>query len=384
MLLALGVSLVATQGFASTEVEQTYIRARALCPAAEDDESLLPVLYGLWNLYLVRCELTRCSELATQIYSLAQRRPDPVFRLVAQNVLQQPLFHLGELAEARRHQEQGLALYDRQQHRTLTAVYGEDPGVGCLAYGAATLWHLGYPEQACRSAEAARSLAEELSHPFNVAQALYYSAFTHHCRREARRVEQLAGALMEVCREHDFALLLAGGMILRGWSLAVQGQSREGIRQMRQGLGDWQATGALSHRPYHLALLAEALAREGQDREGLTTLAEALALSTASGERFVEAELHRLRGDLLLASTESGASAWGAADGCFRKALDVARAQQAKSLELRIVTSLGRLYLQQGRQTEARPLLAETYGWFTEGLGLPELQDAKALLEQLS
>jgi serine/threonine protein kinase/predicted ATPase len=383
LLLALGVSLVATQGFASPEVEQTYVRARALCREAEDDGSLLPVLYGLWNLYLVRCELTRCSELATQIFSLAQSRPDPVFRLVAHNVLQQPLFHMGELAEARRHQEQGLARYDRQQHRTLTTVYGEDPGVGCLAYGAATLWHLGYPEQACRSAEAARSLAGEVSHPFNVAQALYYAAFTHQCRREARRGEELAGALMEVCREQDFALLLAGGMILRGWSLGVQGQPREGIRQIRQGLGDWKATGALSHRPYHLALLAEALAREGQAQDGLTTLAEALALCTASGERFVEAELHRLRGELLVGSAETGASAWGAAEACFRQALDVARAQQAKSLELRAVTSLGRLYRQQGRQAEARPLLAETYGWFTEGLDLPDLQDAKALLEQL-
>src|SRR5262249_41499876 len=159
--------------------EQTYLRARALCRGTEDDPFLFPVLYGLWNLYLVRCELTRCKELATQIFSLARSHPDPVFFLVAPNVLQQPLFHLGELADARRHQEHGLALYDRRRHSALTAVYGEDPGVGCLAYGAATLWHLGYPEQALRAVGASRSLAEELSNPFNVAQTLYYGAFTH-------------------------------------------------------------------------------------------------------------------------------------------------------------------------------------------------------------
>jgi predicted ATPase len=384
LLLALGVSLVATQGFASPEVEQTYVRARALCGGTEDESSLFPVLYGLWNLYLVRCELTRCKDLATQVFSLAQGRPDPVSLLVAHNVLQQPLFHLGELADARRHQEQGLALYDRRQHGSLTAVYGEDPGVGCLAYGAATLWHLGYPEQALRSAQASRSLAEELSNPFNVAQALYYGAFTRQCRREARRVEELAGALMDVCREQGFALLLAGGMILRGWSEAGQGRAEKGISEMRQGLADWQATGAVSHRPYHLTLLAEALAREGQVLDGLTALAEALALSTASGECFVEAELYRLRGELLLAGAEAGAEPWGAAEACFRQARDVARAQQGKSLELRAVMSLGRLYREQGRQAEARPLLAETYNWFNEGFDTPDLQEAKALLEHLS
>jgi predicted ATPase len=384
LLLALGVSLVATQGFASPDVEQTYLRARALSQRMEDLPSLFPVLYGLWNLYLVRCELARCKELATQIFSLAQGQPDPVFLLVAHNVMQQPLFHLGELAEAYCQQEQGLALYDRHQHRKLTAEYGEDPGVGCLEYGAATLWHLGYPEQALRSVQASRSLAEELANPFNVAQALYYGAFTHQCRREPRRVEELARALMEVCREQGFALLLAGGMILHGWSLVAQGQTDKRISQMRQGLADWQATGALSHRPYHLALLAEALGKEGRIQEGLTAVAEALATATATGERFWEAELYRLRGELLLARAEGQPSVLSDAEAGFHRALDVARRQQAKSLELRAVMSLSRLYRQQGRQAEARPLLAETYGWFTEGLELPDLQEAKALLEQLS
>jgi predicted ATPase len=153
---------------------------------------------------------------------------------------------------------------------------------------------------------------------------------------------------------------------------------------MRQGLAGWQATGALSHRPYHLALLAQALARDGQAQDGLTALAEALALCAASGERFLEAELHRLRGEFLLAGAEADSTPWGAAEACFRQALDVARAQQAKSLELRTVICLSRLYRQQGRRAEARPLLAETYGWFTEGFDLPDLQEATALLEQLS
>jgi predicted ATPase len=185
---------------------------------------------------------------------------------------------------------------------------------------------------------------------------------------------------MALSREQSFALLLHGGAILHGWAMAEQGRLAEGISQMRRGLAGWQATGALSHRPYHLALLAEALARDGEVQDGLTALNEALELSAASGERFLEAELYRLRGELLLA----GAAAADKAEASFRQALAVADGQQARSLQLRAAMSLGRLYRHQGRQAEARPLLAGAHSWFTEGFDLPDLQEAKALLEQIS
>jgi adenylate cyclase len=318
------------------------------------------------------------------MFALAQGRPEPVWLLEAYNVMQQPLLHEGDFAAARRLQEQGLALYDSHQHRTLTAVYGEDPGVSFLTYGAVTLWCQGYPDQALRSVQAARRRADELANPFDLARALYFGAFTHLCRREAQQTRELTEALMGLSSEHGFTLLRHGGAILHGWALAELGCAAEGIGPMRQGLAGWQATGALSHRPFHLALLAEALARNGQAQDGLTTLEEARAVCTASGERFLEAELHRLRGELLLAGTEAGSSAWGAAEACFRQALDGARVQQAKSLELRAVMSLGRLYGRQGGQAEARPLVAEAYGWFNEGFDTPDLQEAKVLLEQLS
>jgi predicted ATPase len=232
--------------------------------------------------------------------------------------------------------------------------------------------------------QAAGRLAEELSDPINVARTLYFGALTHLCCRDEKRTRELAVALMQLSREQNFALLLQGGMILHGWCLAEQGLAADGIRQMRQGLAGWQATGALSHRPYQLALLAEALAREGQASDGLSALDEALALSTSSGERFLEAELHRLRGESLLMRAEGDSSLWDAAESSFRQALDMARRQSAKSLELRAVVSLSRRYKQQGRQAAARPLLVDTYGWFTEGFDSRDLQDARVLLEQLS
>jgi serine/threonine protein kinase/predicted ATPase len=384
LLLSLGVSLVATQGFAAPEVEQTYLRARELCQRAEELPTLFPVLYGLWNMYLVRGELPRCLELATQMDALAENQTDHVFRLVAHNVLQQPLFHRGDLTAARRHQEQGLALYDAHQHRALTAVYGEDPGVGCLVYSAATLWHLGYPEQAIQSARAARRLADEVGGPFNVAQALYYGAFTRACRREARRVQELAAALMELCREQDFALLLAGGMVLHGWSLTEQDRAEEGIAQMREGLAAWHATGALSHRPYHLALLGEALGKEGRIAEGLAALAEAQTLSRATEERFAEAELYRLRGELLwhrAAQDATSRPATAEAEASFQAAIAVARRQAAMSLELRALLRWSRLLRDAGREEVTQPALLNIYGWFTEGWDAPDQCEARAFLE---
>jgi predicted ATPase len=352
-----------------------------LCLRANDKRTLFPVLYGLWNVCLLRCELQRCKDLAAQLFDLAQDQPDPVFLLQAHNVLQQPLFHLGDLAAARRHQEQGLALYDRREHCTLTALYGEDPGVGCLAYSAVTLWHLGYPEQALASVQASRRLAEELS-PFDLARALYFGAFTHLCRRDAARVREWADALSELCREHGFAMLVAGGMILRGWSIAEQGRAEEGVRQMREGLSGWRATGALSHRPYHLALLAEALGRQGQVADGRTTLAEAQALSSATGEHFYGSELLRLRGELLLTPAAAPDSSGQAeAEDCFRQALAQARRQGARPLELRAAMSLSRLFQRQGRPADAGPPLAAAYAWFTEGFDTRDLQEAKALLD---
>jgi predicted ATPase len=379
LLIALGVSLIATQGFAAAEVEQTYLRVRALCQEGEDVPALFAAVYGLWNVYLLRCELSRCMELAAQMFTFARGQTDPVFRLLAHNVVQQPLFHAGQLAVARGHQAQGLALYDTARHRTLTAVYGEDPGVGCLAYRAVTLWHLGYPEQGLRAALAARALAAELAIPFNAAQASYYAAFTHLCRREVVRAGELAEALLELCRDQGFALLAAGGLILQGWGLSEQGQHDEGIRQLRQGLADWQATGALSHRPFHLALMAEALGKAGRADEALAALAEGVTISEKTGERFWEAELHRLRGELTLL----GGAATSAADAesCFRQALGVAAGQGAKSLELRAALSLGLLLREQGRQDEGYRLVTATFGWFTEGLDTLDLQEARTFCE---
>jgi predicted ATPase len=246
-----------------------------------------------------------------------------------------------------------------------------------------TLWALGHPDQALQSIRRARELARELANPFDVARALYFGAFTHLCRREVKITRELATELMALTRNQGFAMLSAGGMILHGWALAVEDDLDEGIRQMRQGLQDWHATGALSHRAYQLALLAEALGRKGRVPEALQTSTEALDLASSTGERFLEAELHRLRGEILLRGGEGARSEPSGAEDCFRRALAVARSQECRSLELRAALSLSRLALLQSDRSEASELLTRVSGWFTEGFDTPDLREARSLLLEL-
>jgi adenylate cyclase len=202
-------------------------------------------------------------------------------------------------------------------------------------------------------------------------------------RREPSAVQANAESTSAIATEHGLSLWLANGLIMRGWALSEQGVCATGIGMMRQGLKDWVATGAETHRTYFLGLLAAALVRGGEIEEALGVLAEALVMMHSTGTVFHGAELHRLQGEFLMQQDPVGA-AHREVEDCFRQALSLARRQQARSLELRAAMSLFRLYKKEDRQAEARPMLAECYSWFTEGFDTPDLQEAKSLLEQLS
>jgi predicted ATPase len=343
----------------------------------------------LWYFYLHRVELQTARELGEQLLTLAQHVGDPALLLEAHYALGNTLNYLGELATAQAHLEQGIALYDPQQHRAHAVRYGQDPGVVCRAYVGVTLWYLGYPDQALQRSHEALTLARELAHPVSLGYALFFATWVHQFRQEGHLIQELAEAVITLGAEQGFAVFTASGTIFRGWALtqrsaepgAGQGQVEEGMAQMQQGLAARRATGAAVFQPYGLALLAAASAQVGQVEAGLTLLAEALAVTNDKGERRWEAELYRLQGELLLARAMGHDTE---AETCFRQALDIARQQQAKSWELRAATSLSRLWQHQGKRAEARELLAPIYGWFTEGFDTADLQEAKTLLEELS
>jgi predicted ATPase len=377
----LGPALMATKGYAASEVELAYARARALCRQVGETPQLSQALWGLWYFYLVRAEFQAARELGEQLLHVAQRVHAPALLLLAHRVLGQTLAFLGEFSPAHAHLAREMTLYDLEQHGAFASLYGQDQGVICRSWEALTLWSLGYPDQALRRSREALTLAQELGHPFSLAYAMCFAGMLDQRCRDVPAAQERTTVAITLCTEQGFALYLARGIILQGWARAEQGQGVAGLAQMCQGLVAYQATGAAVFRPYYLAFLAEAYGKVGQAGEGLTLLDEALAVVHKTGERFYEAELYRLKGELLLVRSAEND---GEAEACFQQALLVARHQQAKSAELRAAMSLSRLWQHQGKRAAAYQLLAPIYDWFTEGFDTSDLQEAKALLEALS
>jgi predicted ATPase len=258
--------------------------------------------------------------------------------------------------------------------------FGFEPGVVCRGFSAWTLWVLGYPEQALARLYDALVLAHGLSHPYSLAYARWVVAMASQLRRDVPAVYEHAEATVGLATVQGFPQWATLGTSLRGWALAMQGQGEEGMAQVRQGITVYRATGAALFVPYLSTLRAAICDHLGHTADGLQALAEASILVEQQEERWWEAEVHRLRGVLLLRQTgtpQAEAETW------LRQALDVARRQGAKSLELRAAMSLSRLWQQQGKQAEARELLAPIYRWFTEGFDTADLQEAKALLAEL-
>jgi predicted ATPase len=379
--IALGAALQVTKGHAAPEVEHAYTQARALCQQVGETPELVPVLFGLWRFYVTLLQLHTARELGETLLRLAQHADDPALAVIAYYALGWTWLCLGAFPAARQHLEDGIARYTPDQRRTPVFRMGQDPGVGCRAFAALTLWSLGYPEQALVHIHDALALAHELAHPFSLAWARCYAAFVSQFRRDVPAVHEHAEVAVALSTAQGFPQWAAMGTSLRGWALALQGQGEVGMAQVRQGITAWQATGAKFFVPYFCTLLADVAAHLGHTADGLQALAEAHTLVEQHEERWWEAEVYRLRGILLLRQPgmpQAEAEAW------LQRALDVAHRQEAKSLELRAAMSFSRLWQRQGKRAETRQLLAGIYGWFTEGFDTADLQEAKALLEELS
>jgi predicted ATPase len=377
----LGRVLTAANSYGDAEVVQVYTRARQLCHQIGDTPQLFSVLLGLSIYFVVRAELHTARELGEQLLSLAQRAQDPVRLVEAHYSLGVTCFWLGDFVLAREHLERGSASYDPAQHLEHLALYGQDGGPVCLCRLAFVLWSLGYPEQALSRAHEALEIAQGLSHPFSLAYVLTWVAILYvHCQT-VQEAQQWVHTATTFSTEQGFPFWSTQGMVLQGWGLAEQGRVEEGIAQMQQGLSEIQAVGTIVLQAYYLGLLASTHGKVGQPEVGLALLEDALAKVNANDERWPEAELYRLRGELLL--QKSFPKQAQEAEASFLQAFNVAQRQHAKSPALRAAMSLSRLWQQQGKQTQARELLSEVYDWFTEGFDTADLQDAKQLLMAL-
>ena len=378
--LAIGPPLLMLKGHTAPEVEHAYTRAYTLAQQLGETPQRFSVLVGLWRFYLSQARFRTARELAEQCFILAQHLCEPVFLQEAHTNLGSTFFFMGDPVAAHRHLEQGIALYNPQQSHKLAFSRGTDPGVECFARVAWALWWLGYPDRALTRSHEAIALAQQLAHPYSLVFALQYNAILHMWRRETALVKERAEAAVALMHEHGLVNFLGGAMVRLGWVLVEQGAIEEGIAQIRQALDIHGIHGRKVGLYENLAILAQAYSRAGHTREGLRILAEAMTAVHNNEEHYCEAELYRLKGELLL---QSGMAETEKAEACFRQALDTARHQQAKSLELRAVMSVAHLWQRQGKRAEAHQVLAEIYSWFTEGFDTRELQEAKTLLEAL-
>jgi predicted ATPase len=378
---ALGMPLIATKGYAAPETGATYARAHELCERLGHADRLLPIVYGRWAYHLVGGEHQTGRRLAEQFLSLAESQADTALELVGRRILGMSLLHLGELQAGRGRIERALGLYDPRRHGSLAFRFGQDQRASGLAFLSLALWLSGFPDQASRTIDRALEALEELNHVNSRGYVLVWGAATlAQLRRDVAAVGKHVDEVVSLSEEHGLGLWLAYGKVFRGWVLAEQGRQEEGRTELAKALAECQATRTRMHRPYHLSLLAEVLRHSDRAEEGLLAIDEALAVVEETAERWWEADLHRLRGDLLLSlSTQNAAGA----EAEYDAAVTTARRQGARMLELRAATGLARLWRDQGGHAKAQDLLAPVYASFVEGLDTPDLRDAGILLEEL-
>jgi predicted ATPase len=378
--LALGPALIATKGWTAPAVETAYSRAAEICTRGGEGPQLRQALYGLWALYQVRADLQRARGLAERLLQSARPSGDAWGLFMAHYAVGATLFCLGEVHAAREHLQQALDLGGPLKQLDTLPHEVVDGLVINRAYRAQALLWLGYPGQAVRASRENVALARQVGRPFALTDALMWDGALHQNLVDVEVMRERAEAVIALATENGFSYHVRWGMLLRGGAAAAGGQTDAGITEMRAALDAWLAAGAELARPYYAGILAEAYGKARQPAQGLAVLEEAVECMNRTGQRLFEAELQRVKGDLLLAASRDNEAE---AEDCFRHAIDCARRQSAKSFELRAALSLSRLWRAQGKDDDARTLLAEIYGWFTEGFETRDLKEAKALLEEL-
>jgi class 3 adenylate cyclase/predicted ATPase len=378
--IAMGGALLAAKGYGAPDTGNAFVRARELCDQLGATAELFPVLYGQWVHHAVRAEIEGSRLVGEQFLALAELQGDALPRLVAHRSVGLSHLYQGDPTAALPHLERTLSLFDPAVHSSSAYRYGQDPRASSQGWLAWVLWHLGYPDQARRSAEEGVANARELNHMHTIANTLGYGAtMVHQFLGDVSAAERSATALIDLAEEQGFAMWQALGTTVLGWVMVERGEVKPGILQINQGLALARKTGEQLLRPHSLTLLAEAHARLGEWDAGLAALEQALQIVAATKVQLWEAEVYVLQGDIL-----SSMGIEDRAESALHRALDIARGQRSRALELRAATSLARLWQAQGKRDEAREFLAPIHDWFTEGRDTRDLKSAQALLAELA
>ena len=377
----LGPALMATKGWAAPETERAYLRAEQIAETGATPEQQFALLVGLFGLFYVGGDLSAARERLEQVWKFVDRHPDPVFLLEAVHHDWSVALSAGELETSQRHVERGLKLFESKLRSAAVPLYSaHHPAVCGYAWHARLSWLRGRPDAARRYADGTISLAKELGDTISTAFALSERALLHRMMLEPKLALEVAGAAMNIAEDVGFLYVLRHARIIQGWALTELGRTEEGVGQIREETEALSANREELWLTLGFATLADACLKAGHIEHGLKAIGDALELVRRSGECFWEAEINRLRGELLLGQSPSDPAV---ARASFEHAIEKSRQQGAKSLELRATTSLARLLRDTSRRDDARTMLADIYGWFSEGFDTADLKCAKALLEEL-
>lgn len=384
--IALAASLQAMQGYGPPEVVATFGRIQELCQKMAESPQIFYALYFLANFHWLRAEHDTAFEFTQQMMSLAQKTDDPLSLALSHSLQGNLSFNIGRLSSALEHLDHMNTFYDPKEHSYLAFIYGQDPGLISWCSTVCVLWCLGYPDQAEEQSKKMLAAARQMDHPFSFVSALAFNTLFHLLRRDVGALDERGKELTALAEEKGFVFFVGVGLFKMGWVLVRQGRIEEGIARIHQGLDLYRAGGVRFTLTDLFGSLAEAYGMAGKIEKGLEFMSQALAEVERGGERYYEAELYRLKGELLLKKAEKKdrTTSEKEAEACFQKSFAVARMQKAKSFELRTAISLGQLLNKQGKRSEAKKLLKDIYGWFTEGFDTADLKEAKALLEELS
>lgn len=377
--VTLAFSLLCSVGYAAPETGANMAKARELCQRLGDTIQLIPILFGLWTFYLCKGDLKSARDSGEHMLSIARTLNDPVLLVGPHVALAMTRLHQGELVASREHFEEVIRLYDVTQHGRYMQLYRLDPAVHCASQMIRLLWLLGFPDQALRKAEESVALARRLSSLLSLAHMQLYAAQLYQNLRQPEKARDYGQACIALCDEHAIQLERAWAECWYGWAIAELGETDAGLSLMRSALATQLSIGARVARGYCQAVRAQALWHAGHTEEGLQAVEDGLAVSEQNGEPFYSADLWRLKGELL--KMQGGTEE---AEHCFKKAIEMARRQAAKSLELRAATSLARLWQEQDKRQEAQQVLTEIHAWFTEGFETADLKQAELLLAELS
>jgi class 3 adenylate cyclase/tetratricopeptide (TPR) repeat protein len=375
-----GAAYRALRGFASSDTERSFTRARELCELLEDGPRLIEARRGLFSCYYARGALAAAREEGLAVARLGGRSGDRGSRMLGHWMSGCVAFWQGEFGAARQELEEAFSLYDADAQRANPLALQIDPGVNALFHLSWTLWILGYPDQAVAASNNAIQAARRLAQPFALAMALFFACATRACCGHSAAVRQMLDELIALTTQHGLGYLGSCALVLEGQELIARGECAAGLDHIGRAFSEFQAQEAGVGLPWAMSISVLGYAGLGRRKEGLGVLVKAQGAASRNGERHWEAELMRLKGELLLLEPKHE----GEAEACFRESIELARRQGARSLELRAAVSLARLLARQGKRESAQRTLSEVYGGFTEGLDTTDLRTAAAALKDLA